>query len=520
MKVLPGIIRNMDQKTKDTLSMIMDHLTLTNYEIDNVKNTIAMKLFKREMDIRQDLRNTQHQLTETEEKIEELQKQIQTIDAERKILQEELVKKPERTKVEPELIKKFEKQETVLKKELADEIKKWQNLKGDFEKIAGELDGGTAKALEEAFEKVDELENELSETESMIMGASSKEKAKLSKEKQNIKGKLTKAKKKYEDLQKQLKKSAKDPKKTEKVKNEIEAIIEKIYSLENEYEAFTEDLELDPAGTYSILESIFGGKESIDEMKKEIANSTANEKKLQTQLDVALKTVSELKKEMEIMDENYHNEIKKEYERMVKKINEEKSKEFDKKIKEASSDEIEKVEDKYKKLLKKQEDKYKKELEVAAQTLFELKQYIEELEHKGAAVKITGPAYKPGPKYPQQFYPQPGPGQKRDYGPIADVQNENNVGKRGFPLKLPRMQPKQNAKIGVNKKVRRKQKKRKYEMGKCGSCGEYIPINSESCPNCGATFAKVGEELGVCGNCGEIISVTMKSCPYCSAKFE
>ena len=39
-------------------------------------------------------------------------------------------------------------------------------------------------------------------------------------------------------------------------------------------------------------------------------------------------------------------------------------------------------------------------------------------------------------------------------------------------------------------------------MAECGACGSIIPLDSDSCPNCGAIFTGVSdEELGECGAC-------------------
>ena len=57
-------------------------------------------------------------------------------------------------------------------------------------------------------------------------------------------------------------------------------------------------------------------------------------------------------------------------------------------------------------------------------------------------------------------------------------------------------------------------------MAQCGACNSIIPLNSESCPDCGARFSGISEEtLGECGQCGSIISADSVSCPDCSAVF-
>jgi RNA polymerase subunit RPABC4/transcription elongation factor Spt4 len=274
---------------------------------------------------------------------------------------------------------------------------------------------------------------------------------------------------------------------------------------------------------YELLEGLdeeaIGGKGELPvNIKKILDDSVSREKKLQSQLNVALKNVEELKKEMEDMDKNYYSSIKQEFQRLGKKREEEQKKEYEKKLKAYSDQDTSKIEDKYKKMLRKQEDKFKKELEIAAQTLFEMKQYVEELEQTSATMP-------PAPDIEQKYVP----------GSTPTIQNtpqqqQNNLGKRGVPVRLPKKIPKSGGAakpkppscrkpqtIVIRKK---KQRKNVYQAGKCGSCGEYIPIDSESCPNCGATFAKVGEELGVCGNCGEIIPASKKKCPSCGSRFE
>lgn len=57
-------------------------------------------------------------------------------------------------------------------------------------------------------------------------------------------------------------------------------------------------------------------------------------------------------------------------------------------------------------------------------------------------------------------------------------------------------------------------------MAQCGACGSIIPLDSESCPNCGARFGGVvEEELGECGACQSIIPADSTSCPNCGAVF-
>ena len=57
-------------------------------------------------------------------------------------------------------------------------------------------------------------------------------------------------------------------------------------------------------------------------------------------------------------------------------------------------------------------------------------------------------------------------------------------------------------------------------MAQCGACNSIVPLDSESCPNCGVRFGGVtDEQLGECGSCGAIIPVDSESCPECGASF-
>ena len=57
-------------------------------------------------------------------------------------------------------------------------------------------------------------------------------------------------------------------------------------------------------------------------------------------------------------------------------------------------------------------------------------------------------------------------------------------------------------------------------MAQCGACNSIIPLDSESCPACGARFGGVTEqELGECGACQSIIPADSTSCPNCGAVF-
>ena len=57
-------------------------------------------------------------------------------------------------------------------------------------------------------------------------------------------------------------------------------------------------------------------------------------------------------------------------------------------------------------------------------------------------------------------------------------------------------------------------------MAQCGACNAIVPLDSESCPECGAGFSGISNEaLGVCGQCGSIIPVDSESCGDCGAIF-
>ena len=57
-------------------------------------------------------------------------------------------------------------------------------------------------------------------------------------------------------------------------------------------------------------------------------------------------------------------------------------------------------------------------------------------------------------------------------------------------------------------------------MAQCGACDSIIPLDSESCPECGVRFGGMAEqELGECGACQSIIPADSISCPNCGAVF-
>ncbi len=58
------------------------------------------------------------------------------------------------------------------------------------------------------------------------------------------------------------------------------------------------------------------------------------------------------------------------------------------------------------------------------------------------------------------------------------------------------------------------------QMAQCGACNSIVPLNSDSCPECGVSFGGIGnEELGECGACNSIIPADSESCPNCGAVF-
>ena len=57
-------------------------------------------------------------------------------------------------------------------------------------------------------------------------------------------------------------------------------------------------------------------------------------------------------------------------------------------------------------------------------------------------------------------------------------------------------------------------------MAQCGACDSIVPLDSESCPECGISFSGVtDEQLGECGACSAIIPIDSESCPECGASF-
>ena len=57
-------------------------------------------------------------------------------------------------------------------------------------------------------------------------------------------------------------------------------------------------------------------------------------------------------------------------------------------------------------------------------------------------------------------------------------------------------------------------------MAQCGACDSIVPLDSESCPNCGVRFGGVADEqLGECGACSALIPADSESCPECGVLF-
>jgi RNA polymerase subunit RPABC4/transcription elongation factor Spt4 len=226
------------------------------------------------------------------------------------------------------------------------------------------------------------------------------------------------------------------------------------------------------------------------------------------------------------MDESYHSEIKGEYERLHKKLEAERKKEFDRKIKELEKQELLKTENKYKSLLKGQESKFKKELELAAQRVFELEEQISRMDQQKKLTSET--ALEETKKRAKEL-------ETESISVKETVVEENNdlvtgeLKKQGLPVKLPKEGEDTEGKSKIRytiekdekeKDRKRRKKKRIVSKAQCGACGEYIPVNSTTCPFCGVTFSKPEVELGACGNCGNLIPVSVKECPICEAKFE
>jgi chromosome segregation ATPase/RNA polymerase subunit RPABC4/transcription elongation factor Spt4 len=539
-----------DPEALDEISEIIDNFHMTSFTINKLKNNIAMKIYKHEMlknkdldknedeliklrdeakyakdnlkklegqikkseesatklvektqesentiaDLWAKIKDHENTISELEKESKKLQKNVDDLEKERNKLQSQGPKKSGKTKVDMELLSKFASRETKLKDNIKSEINKWKKMTKELNKVSGSWDKDAEKALKDATKTVEELELELTEKEKQLKNKSVKNRAELTKMKQSVAGKLIRAKKKLDKLEEKRKSVGDDSEKDDELKNEISTITDMIETLEDEYNNVENELDKDQEMLFVFFESLSrltnGAPENFKELMKK---SQEREEGFKTQLEMANTTVEELKKEMEALDESYHSDIKTEYDRMVKK-----------------------VEDKYKKNIKKEEEKYKKDLEVAAQTIFELKQYVEELEHTAIALKAQMQVQGIDMQQLQRM------GLIIEQNETAPNPNPTNapVGRYGLPMKKPKTTAKGEVKINSKRTKKKKRRKKSIEMGKCGSCGELIPLDSESCPNCGTTFSLIGDELGVCGNCGEVIHTSESSCPYCGAKFE
>ena len=57
-------------------------------------------------------------------------------------------------------------------------------------------------------------------------------------------------------------------------------------------------------------------------------------------------------------------------------------------------------------------------------------------------------------------------------------------------------------------------------MAQCDACNAIVPLDSESCAQCGAIFSGISDDaLGECGQCGSIIPIDSVSCQDCGAIF-
>ena len=64
------------------------------------------------------------------------------------------------------------------------------------------------------------------------------------------------------------------------------------------------------------------------------------------------------------------------------------------------------------------------------------------------------------------------------------------------------------------------EEKLEIPMAECGACRTKIPLDSESCSNCGIKFGGVSDEsLGECGSCGKLQPVESESCIECGLSF-
>ena len=57
-------------------------------------------------------------------------------------------------------------------------------------------------------------------------------------------------------------------------------------------------------------------------------------------------------------------------------------------------------------------------------------------------------------------------------------------------------------------------------MAECGSCRAIVPVDSESCPECGISFSGVSDDaLGECGACNALVPLDSTKCPECGVVF-
>ncbi len=57
-------------------------------------------------------------------------------------------------------------------------------------------------------------------------------------------------------------------------------------------------------------------------------------------------------------------------------------------------------------------------------------------------------------------------------------------------------------------------------MAECGSCRAIVPVDSESCPECGVSFSGISDEaLGECGACNALVPLESTKCPECGVVF-
>ncbi len=466
------------------------------------------------------------------------------MENERDSLKKEITEISEEIPIDTEFLEEFRKREVELKSNLSAEIEKWSKLRTALENTGKNLDEGKAKEKETALKETEELiksiEQELTEIENKLKEKTTENKSELSKKKKSTAQKLTKVRKKYEKLKKDLKSDKTTPELETELKTELGQIINNIAAMEKEYKNLTKILDLNKNTLYAIFQIIpvgtgAGTDGSLSDIKKQLEESKKHETELKMQLEASLKNIEELKKEIDEMDESYHSEIKNEYERLHKKSEEERQQEFDKRIKEFKKQEILKIENKYKTSLKEQEEKYKKELELAALHVFELEQQISQLKEFSEGILDFEQKTRDDKSLKKVKEEEKAELYAGDEDIIETIPTQRE---RDLPVRMPKKPGSAGGKSKITytieddeaagkkepakKEKDKKRLKRKKTVSKaqCGACGEYIPIDSTSCPNCGVYFSQPEVELGACGNCGNLIPVSVKECPICGAKFE